>query len=164
MTVTVLLTTTLVGATSAFLPITPIEPYLVGIVTTTTEAPVPLGIAAAAGQAAGKLLIFLLVRGVVSSAFLRRLIPRHVRRAGDPSPRSHRRVRAVLGALDRPGHATPVLFLSATTGLPPLVVTSVYLARGRMPAALFTLTCLLGRSIRFVTIALAGHATIAEGS
>ena len=45
-----------VGLLSAFLPFTPAEPYLIAAVTTTGAPPVALGMAAAAGQTAGKVL------------------------------------------------------------------------------------------------------------
>jgi membrane protein YqaA with SNARE-associated domain len=57
--------------------------------------------------------------------------------------------------IDRPRQATGVLLLSAVTGFPPLLAVSVYLGRTPMRPLTFAATCLLGRTIRFVTIALA---------
>jgi membrane protein YqaA with SNARE-associated domain len=193
------LTTMLVAVASAFLPAIPIEPYLVGLVTTTHYDPVLLGIAAGVGQAAGKLVIFLAARGTVRSARLRRWLKRHAEQPAEgavptgsparpPSP-VRRRTRAIregvatlarratppafrrwsvvggrllkasserlIALLDRPVVATVTVFLSAVLGVPPLLVTSVYAAGTRMPAYLFGVTCLVGRSIRFVAIALA---------
>jgi membrane protein YqaA with SNARE-associated domain len=48
-----------------------------------------------------------------------------------------------------------VLLVSAVTGFPLLLAASVYLGRTPMRPAVFAVTCLLGRTIRFVTIALA---------
>ena len=56
--------------------------------------------------------------------------------------------------LDRPVVAAPTVFLSAFIGIPPLLVTSVYAAGTRMSAATFGTTCLVGRSLRFIAIAL----------
>jgi hypothetical protein len=56
--------------------------------------------------------------------------------------------------LDRPGVAAPIVFLSALVGVPPLLVTSVYAAGTHMSAAMFGAICLVGRSIRFIAIAL----------
>ena len=57
--------------------------------------------------------------------------------------------------LDRPALSAPIVLLSATVGMPPLLLVSAYAARTRMTAGLFTATCLLGRSIRFIAIAFA---------
>jgi membrane protein YqaA with SNARE-associated domain len=45
--------------------------------------------------------------------------------------------------------------LSALVGMPPLLVTSVYAAGTPMSAATFGAICLVGRSVRFIAIALA---------
>jgi membrane protein YqaA with SNARE-associated domain len=147
-----LLSTLAVGFGSALLPAIPVEPYLVGLVVTTGSAPVLLGLAAAVGQTAGKLLIFLSVRGAVRSAWLRRLL---ARRADRPPSALGSAGARLAAALDRPLLALPVVLLSAVVGFPPLLLTSAYAGRTRMPASWFALTCLLGRSVRFVAIALA---------
>jgi membrane protein YqaA with SNARE-associated domain len=56
--------------------------------------------------------------------------------------------------LDRPVVAAPLVFLSALVGMPPLLVTSVYAAGTQMSAATFGAVCLVGRSVRFIAIAL----------
>lgn len=56
--------------------------------------------------------------------------------------------------LDRPLVAAPTVFLSALLGLPPLLVTSVYAAGTSMSGATFGVVCLVGRSVRFIAIAL----------
>ncbi|GID97628.1 hypothetical protein ACFQFC_12715 [Amorphoplanes digitatis] len=56
--------------------------------------------------------------------------------------------------LDRPVVAAPTVFLSALLGVPPLLLTSVYAAGTHMSAATFGAVCLVGRSIRFIAIAL----------
>ena len=56
--------------------------------------------------------------------------------------------------LDRPVVAAPTVFLSSLVGLPPLLVTSVYAAGTPMSAATFGAICLVGRSVRFIAIAL----------
>jgi hypothetical protein len=53
--------------------------------------------------------------------------------------------------------ATGVLLVSAVTGFPPLLATSIYLDRTPMRALVFAVICLLGRTTRFITIALAPH-------
>jgi membrane protein YqaA with SNARE-associated domain len=157
-------TGTLVGAVlygfaSAFLPALPVEPYLAGMVAALGTAAVPLGVAAALGQTAGKLVIFLGTRGVLRSERLRAWSSRH---ATKPKRfvwlrSASRRLTAVL---DRPALATPVVFLSAALGLPPLLLVSVYAARTPMSAITFTVVCLLGRAIRFVLVAMAPRLVI----
>jgi membrane protein YqaA with SNARE-associated domain len=150
-----LLGTLLVGFVSAVVPAVPIEPYLVGLVATTSYAAVPLGLAAAVGQTAGKLLIFLGVRGAVRSRWLRR-------RAGPtpeaaPPGRLRSAARRLTTLLDQPRYATPVVLLSAAVGFPPLLAVSAYAGRTRMTAGLFAAVCLVGRSARFVALAAAPH-------
>ncbi|WP_157517447.1 hypothetical protein [Micromonospora rifamycinica] len=47
-----------------------------------------------------------------------------------------------------------MLLVSAVTGFPPLLAASVYLARTPLRPVAFAATCPLGRTIRFVAIAL----------
>ncbi|MDP9792750.1 membrane protein YqaA with SNARE-associated domain [Catenuloplanes nepalensis] len=154
----------IVGAISAIVPITPVEPYLIGVVAATDVPPIPLGIAAGIGQTAGKLLLFGTVRGAVRSQRLRALIARKVpARAGPPTGRMRvalDRTRVIMQTLDRPRQAVPILFASAFLGFPPLLLVTVYAARGPMPAAMFAAVCLAGRCARFVVIALAPGAVM----
>ncbi|MFG3342493.1 hypothetical protein [Glycomyces sp. NPDC048151] len=175
------LTAALTALVSAFFPVTPVEPYLVALAATTDYSPVALGVAAAVGQTVGKTTLFLGVRGALHSARLRSWVDaveeRRERRracaASDPEPaRSgpgtavRERLRAplaplwaigrkLLRLLDRPALAAPILLLSATTGLPPLMATSVCAAGTRISLPLFVAACLVGRSVRFVAIAYA---------
>jgi len=151
-----------VGLLSAFLPFTPAEPYLIAAVPTTGASPVALGVATAAGQTAGKVLIFLGARGAIRSPWLQRRLSRRRPAAQQPPGRLGTMLARPKAAgarlvevLERPRHATGVLLVSAVTGFPPLLAASVYLGRTPMRPAAFAATCLLGRTIRFVTIALA---------
>ena len=76
-----------VGLLSAFLPFTPVEPYLIAAVATTGAPPVALGVAAAAGQTAGKVLIFLGTRGAIRSPWLHRRLSRRTPAAPRPPGR-----------------------------------------------------------------------------
>jgi membrane protein YqaA with SNARE-associated domain len=156
------LTAAAVGLLSAFLPLTPAEPYLLAAVTTTGAPPVALGVAAAAGQTVGKVLIFLGARGAIRSPWLHRQPSGRARTAPEPPGRLRTTLARPKAAgarlvevIDRPRQATGVLLVSAVTGFPPLLATSVYLGRTPMRPAAFAATCFLGRMIRFVTIALA---------
>jgi hypothetical protein len=151
-----------VGLLSVYLPFSPAEPYLITAVATTGTSPVALGVAAAAGQTAGKVLIFLGARGAIRSSWLRRRLrartpgtPRPPGRLGTVFARPRAAGARLVEVLDRPRHATGALLVSAVTGLPPLLAASVYLGRTPMRPVAFAATCLLGRTIRFVAIALA---------
>jgi membrane protein YqaA with SNARE-associated domain len=151
-----------VGLLSAFLPFTPAEPYLIAAAATTDAPAVALGVAAAAGQTAGKVLIFLGTRGAIHSPWLQRRLSRRTQTAPKPPGRLATMLARPKAAgarlvelIDRPRQATGVLLVSAVTGFPPLLAVSVYLGRTPMRPAVFAATCLLGRTIRFVTIALA---------
>jgi hypothetical protein len=147
-----------VGLLSAFLPFTPVEPYLIAAAAATSAPPVALGVAAAAGQTAGKLLLFLGTRGAIRSPWLRHRLSPRTRVAPQPPGRLRAAGARLVGVLDRPRQATGMLLVSAVTGFPPLLAASVYLGRTAMRPAVFAATCLLGRSIRFVAVALAPSA------
>ncbi|PGH45847.1 hypothetical protein GA0070622_4858 [Micromonospora sediminicola] len=131
-----------VGIVSAVLPLVPIEPYLIASTAAGHGHPIPLGVAAAAGQTIGKVALFLASRGTVRSAWLRRKLA-SVRRTG-----RHRRPPP-----DRPWPAAALLAVSATTGLPPLLATTVYFGATAMRVTVFTAICLAGRAARFVAVA-----------
>ncbi|MET8464422.1 hypothetical protein [Micromonospora zamorensis] len=153
-----------VGLLSAFLPFTPAEPYLIAAVATTGAPSVALGVAAAAGQTAGKVLIFLAARGAIQSSWLQGRLSRHTPAVREPAGRLATMLARPKAAgarlvevMERPRQATGLLLVSAITGFPPLLAASVYLGRTPMRSTAFAVTCLLGRTIRFVTIALAPH-------
>ncbi|CAG7656798.1 hypothetical protein [Actinacidiphila bryophytorum] len=152
-------TTLLVGALSAVLPVTPVEPYVIAVVTTTGDAAWLVGTVAGAGQTAGELIVFLAVRGTLRSVWIRGRLTRAegASRSATPAPpgRFRRWTTAATARLDRPRQAAAVLFTSAVTGLPPLLLTSAYAARTPMSAAVFSATCLTGRTIRFTLVASA---------
>ncbi|SCG47394.1 hypothetical protein GA0070623_1465 [Micromonospora rifamycinica] len=62
--------------------------------------------------------------------------------------------RTTRGGAGTPHQTTGVLLVSAVTGFPPLLAASVYLARTPLRPVAFAATCPLGRTIRFVAIAL----------
>jgi len=171
-------TTFLTALWSAFVPVTPVEPYLVGLVAVTGCGPVGLGIVAAVGQTVGKTVIFLGARGVFRSERVRRKVDavalhrkeHAAAQASDPRPVSmvRERLRGCVGPLrsagakltallERPGLTVPILFLSAATGLPPLLATSIYIASTPISPPVFVTVCLLGRSVRFIAIAYAPY-------
>ncbi|MFV2012893.1 MULTISPECIES: hypothetical protein [unclassified Micromonospora] len=197
--IAVLLATVAVGALSAVSPVTPIEPYLIALTATTSHQPVALGVAAALGQTAAKLAMFLASRGVIRSPWLRRWLDKRTApkaaatasavaadgtTTADPTTadgRSRvqwfRRIGPAIGdrlpqglrsrlsgwagwvarehrRLYEPAFVIPTLFASSVIGVPPLLVTTVVAGGTRMPASVFTVVCFIGRSIRFVALAM----------
>jgi membrane protein YqaA with SNARE-associated domain len=168
-----LLSVVAAAAVSAFVPATPIEPYLLGMVTAGDQPPLPVSVAAAVGQTAGKVVIFLGTRAALRADRIRRLSAWVVRRyshAGDEPPRRRRWRWHRLGAagrrlggagrrlatlLDRPGLVAPTVLLSSVVGVPPLLVVSVHAARTRISAPVFALCCLAGRTVRFFALVTA---------
>jgi membrane protein YqaA with SNARE-associated domain len=195
--IAVCIATFFTGLVSAFFPVTPIEPYLLGVAATTGFHPFWLGIAGALGQTVGKSAIFLGARGAIRSTRLRgwaEAAGRHRERRRDDraecaavdAEQSHgsaeraavdgerlqtgkrERLRRIFGPiattgkkllanLDRPSLTVPILLLSAVTGLPPLLATSIYAGGTRIKPLVFVAVCFVGRSIRFVVIAYAPY-------
>jgi membrane protein YqaA with SNARE-associated domain len=179
--IAVLLATLAVGALSAVSPVTPIEPYLVALTATTSYHPVPLGIAAALGQTGPKVAMFLAARGVIRSPRLNRWLAKRTANRpavqGQPRPgRMRRAASSVAGRLPQglrgrlriwsdwvarehrrlyePAFLVPTLLASAVVGMPPLLVTTVLAGGTKMRTSVFAVVCLVGRSIRFVALAM----------
>jgi membrane protein YqaA with SNARE-associated domain len=156
-----LLSALAVAAVSAFVPVTPVEPYLVALAAGGQPA-VPVGVAAAVGQTAGKVLIFLATRAAVRSDRMRRWatrISRRYARSADAdafkaagAAERPGRMRRWLRLLDRPALVTPVVFVSAVTGVPPLLAVAVHAARTPVSGPVFAGCCLAGRTVRFVAV------------
>ncbi|MFF5289643.1 hypothetical protein [Paractinoplanes globisporus] len=90
------------------------------------------------------------------AAALSRAVPPAIGRWSKAAARSVRVAsKRLIVLLDRPVLAVPTVFLSALLGIPPLLVTTVYAAGTHMSATTFGVICLVGRSIRFIAIALA---------
>ncbi|SDL75513.1 hypothetical protein SAMN05216298_5071 [Glycomyces sambucus] len=166
------LSTLVTAFVSAFVPITPIEPYLIGVAAVTGYGPVGLGLTAAVGQTAGKTVIFLGARGVFRSGRVQRWVARvseHRRRkrvvnADQPVSALRQRIRALgvplrtaaamlTALLEKPALTLPILLLSAFVGLPPLLATSIYIAGTPMRTPVFATVCFTGRAARFIVIA-----------
>jgi membrane protein YqaA with SNARE-associated domain len=165
-----------VGAVSAVTPFLPVEAYVIGLAVTHVPGVAVAGaVAAAIGQTVGKVLLFSTARGASSSRWLQRLRDRGAKEAaeitaaeeageeppGGPVKRALRpvgrwlsRVNA-LGITLLSGRWGPgVVLLSGAAGIPPLLAIAFYAGTSRMRLRVFVLTCLLGRGIRFVVLAL----------
>lgn len=133
---------------SAVVPVANAEVYLVGVAVASDTSPGLLAIAAAAGQMTGKMLFYLIGRGVLDVSRLRR--------KGTASGRWAARMATVQAWSDRhawgPGAVTLV---SAFVGLPPFAVVSVLAGTLRMRWWLFATIGMVGRSGRFLAVLLA---------
>ncbi len=129
-----------VGVGSALLPLFNAEAYAVLVaVSSKPAAAVVLVLALAAGQTAGKLVLFGAARRGVQ------------RRPPGPPSRWASRVARLL----RSRCGGPVLVLaSATTGVPPLAVVSLAAGAAGQRWWVFAALCLLGRVGRFAAIVL----------
>lgn len=143
-------TTMLLGFVVAIVPVFPIEPYVVGMAAASHGWAIPIGIAAGLGQSAGKTVVLLGVRGAVKAAWIQRFTSRWSK----PPSSSGRFIQRVTAGLDRPVLAAPIVFLAASTGIPPLAIVVFYAAKTQMSWLLFFLVALAGRSIFFTAIAL----------
>jgi membrane protein YqaA with SNARE-associated domain len=153
----------LVGIVSAFLPLLPVEPYVVGAAAINRETALPVALAAGVGQTIGKALIFLAARGSLRSQWLHAWVER--RRAAQAVKQSEpegpprrfawliRCLKAPTGLLKRETVAVPVILLSAVVGVPPLLITTFYVAAANTRLAVFAGSCLVGRCARFVVLA-----------
>ncbi|MBB3678002.1 hypothetical protein [Modestobacter versicolor] len=165
-----------VGAVSAVTPFLPVEAYVIGVaVTRSPTVAVASAVAAAVGQTVGKVLLFSAARGATSSSWLQRLRDRGAKEAaeisaaeeageeppGGPVKRALRPVGRWLKRVNaagvrllsgRWGHG--VVLLSASVGIPPLLAIAFYAGTSKMRLQAFVITCLLGRAVRFVVLAL----------
>ncbi|MGH4017368.1 MAG: VTT domain-containing protein [Gammaproteobacteria bacterium] len=133
---------------SALLPVVNAEIYLVGLVTQQPQLPWWLvGLAAAVGQLAGKLVFFYAGRGSLRlPARLRRTSQRHGRW-------SARLARFQQTCRDRPVWTASMLLIAAGVGIPPFAATSFVAGVARISLGMFLATGLAGRFARFGAIA-----------
>ena len=135
-------------ALSAVVMVLPAELYLLGAAALTDSADIWLALAGAVGQVAGKMLSYLVGRGVLNTARLRsRAKGRWVERMT--------RVEEWCAAHEW-GPAA-VTFVSAFSGLPPYALVAVLAGSLRMPWWLFAGVSLVGRFLRFWAVVSIPH-------
>ncbi|SDX54112.1 hypothetical protein SAMN05661080_00391 [Modestobacter sp. DSM 44400] len=164
------------GAVSAVTPFLPVEAYVIGLaVTHATGIALAGAVAAALGQTAGKLVLFSAARSAGQSRWLRRLRERGAKAAAEvtagdgaredaPAGRTRRGLQRLgvwtrhanaVGTRLLSGRAGPVVVLvSGAVGLPPLLAIAFYAGSSSMKVRSFLAACLVGRTIRFVVLAL----------
>lgn len=131
---------------TAVVPMGPPEAMVVALTVAATTSPgwaIAVAITAAAGQAAGKTLVFLAVRGKVLRRF--RLVDRLLRN----------RLLTRIDSFDaqHPRHLAAVVGVSALASVPPLVVVSPMAGSTSMRPQLFLVSAFAGRLGRFALLA-----------
>lgn len=137
------------GLGSALLPVVNAEAYVV-LVSVSRPAHLLVAltvIAVAAGQTAGKVLLFEAGRQSRMPAWLARRVPA---RGHAGLARTSERLGELLR---RPRTGALVVAASATLGLPPLAVVTVAAGAAGQRRTVFAVLCLLGRVVRFAAVA-----------
>jgi membrane protein YqaA with SNARE-associated domain len=131
---------------TAVVPMGPPEAMVVALTVAATTSPewaIAVAITAAVGQAAGKLLVFLAVRGKVLRRvrFLDRMLRNRMLTRIDSFDAKH------------PRHLAAVVGVSALVSVPPLVVVSPMAGSTAMRPHLFLMSAFAGRFGRFALLA-----------
>ncbi|UFU04243.1 VTT domain-containing protein [Ruania suaedae] len=135
-------------ALSAVVMVLPAEAYLVGAAVVTDAPPLGLALAGAIGQVGGKMLSYLVGRGVLDLARLR------VR----PNERWRERMRRVeQWCAEHSWGPLAVTGVSAFAGAPPYALVAVLAGSLRMRWWVFGATSLVGRFARFWAVVSVPH-------
>lgn len=135
-------------ALSAVVMVLPAELYLLGAAALTDSAGIWLALAGAVGQVAGKMLSYLVGRGVLNTRRLRsRAQGQWVERMTQVEE---------WCAVHEWGPAA-VTFVSAFSGLPPYALVAVLAGSLRMPWWLFAGVSMVGRFLRFWAVVSIPH-------
>ncbi|WP_022916946.1 YqaA family protein [Ruania albidiflava] len=135
-------------ALSAVVMVLPAELYLLGAAAWTDVPGIWLALAGAVGQVAGKMLSYLVGRGVLSTERLRtRTQGRWVQRM----------TRVEDWCSEHGWGPAAVTFVSAFSGLPPYALVAVLAGALRMPWWLFAAVSVLGRFLRFWAVVTIPH-------
>lgn len=152
---------------SAVFPLLSIELFVIGLVTQQPNIPwLMLGAVVAVGQVTGKLIYYYAGRGSLRlPAFLHRWRERHCaeRPLSDRRLRWQlrtKRLRMLVDALRERCHRHPrwmvgAYSVSSVVGLPPFMATTVLAGLARMRLSAFLSAGILGRFVRFSTLAAA---------
>lgn len=142
---------------SALLPFLPFEVFGLALAETGPQGPVAavfLGISAGAGATVGKLVWYEAGRRGTEARWVQRKL-------GKPKARAayDRWTARVEG---KPVYAGGVMLVSASVGLPPLLVMAAVAGVAKMPMSVFLPTVFVGRSIRFVLLFLGADAFLPD--
>ncbi|MGE0869016.1 MAG: hypothetical protein AB7P03_10645 [Kofleriaceae bacterium] len=135
--------TFVVAVLSGFIPVINAELYLIGVAVVTGNVwlAVVLGVIVAAGQMVAKIGIYQAARGASS--------------LGSRGPKYEAKLAKARALVDKwRDKPFVLLFVSASTGLPPFFIVSLLAGMLSIKFRPFVTIGMLGRTLRFVTIAL----------
>ncbi|MFX4286476.1 hypothetical protein ACQBJO_00535 [Janibacter sp. G349] len=141
------------GVLSALVPIVNAEAISVGAAAV-DRTWLPSVVVIGLGQGVGKIVLFLGVRR--GSAWTSRHLHKRSARTTTPSrlgAKVARWAKILIAQLDRPVVGGAVVFVSAISGFPPLLVVAVAAAMSQASLRIFALSVIAGRIMRFVLIA-----------
>lgn len=144
----------ILGVSSALLPVINAEAAAIGAAAMNSGPWCVPVVLIGVGQTLGKVLLFAGVRG--GSQWVSRYHRKGVDMA-PPRTRFGRQLadynRRLLTLLDRPVAGVPIMFASALTGFPPLLLVAIATAMSKTSLRMFAITVLIGRVTRFLIIA-----------
>jgi membrane protein YqaA with SNARE-associated domain len=150
-----LLTSVGFGVVSAVFPVANAEAYVIASQVSAVAGPIHIAIGVAIGQTVGKSLLFLAVREGKDSRFIRHRRNEHPTKPAGRFRAGFRSVLATLLALvGQERWGLPIVGLASVVGLPPLYAVALLAGATRMRLTWFAAVVLLGRSVRFVLVAL----------
>jgi membrane protein YqaA with SNARE-associated domain len=143
--VKLLLATFGIAVASALFPLINIEAYLAGVsALIDTYGIWPVSVVAAAGQVVGKVLWYEIGRSSMSWPYIQKKM------AAPAWQRQYERVKTRTD--NRPWVGIALLFVSATTGFPPLAIMAVLAGQLAFRRLWFYLTTFVGRTLRFAAV------------
>ncbi len=145
------------GIGSAVIPFVNAEAYVLGVGVTNALNPIVAASGIAVGQTIGKVAMFLAVRYRPGYAARKTKEPKPVdldTRWGRFVQRNRDLSKRLLDAMSDSRWGIPVTLLSAFVGVPPLYGVALIGGASRMKTVVFTLSVLIGRSARFILLAL----------
>ena len=145
------------GIGSAVIPILNAEAYVLGVGVSGALDPVVAAVGVSVGQTIGKVAMFLAVRYRPGYAAKKDKEPKPVNletRRGRFIQWNREVSKRLLDALSDRRWGIPVTLLSSSVGIPPLYGVALIAGASRMGVVTFSLSVLIGRLARFITLAL----------
>ena len=150
-----LLTSVGLGVLSAIVPVINAEAYVIGSQVSAVAGAVPVAVGVGIGQTVGKLVLFLGVRQGRQLPFVRHRRAAARRQQVSPARAKFRAgVARLLELVGQKRWGLPIVLLAAVVGLPPLYAVALLAGATTMRTGWFTVMVLLGRTARFVLLAL----------
>lgn len=141
------------GAASAWLPVLNTEVFLTAAIATRIGSPFVLAASVGTGLAIGKMAMFHAVRAGRRLPALARADRRPAPPAGTWRARWVTWSRHAAHLVEDPRWGLPIMFASASSGVPPLYLTTVLAGASRMRFTGFALTAWAGMLVRYLVIA-----------